>query len=376
LKKPSTRRSAPDSPQRAESEKLEAVARLAGGIAHDFNNLLTAIIGYGELLGTTIQPESQPWLDEILKASDRATALTRQLLALGRRQIARPRTLDLGKLVDDLLPKLRASAGPSIRIEHERAAGPLTVTADPDHLAQAISQLVANGGESMASGGVVKIRTHGTASRAVATVTDAGAGMSEETRSHLFEAFFTTKKGHKGLGLAVAYALISQSGGRIEASVDGGPGSIFIISLPRAVSTTPSLTMSTRVVARRGPATILLAEDEAPLRALCAAVLRDAGHTVLDAASGGEAIDAAAAHDGEIHLLVTDVIMPGITGPELARRLEAERPGLKVLFVSGYTADELVKNGVLDRKTALMEKPFRPSDLVDRVRGLIGTRKA
>src|SRR5713101_5692248 len=371
------------------AQKMEAVGRLAAGIAHDFNNLLTAIIGSTDLLLEALPPE-HPAREEALesrKAALRAADLTHQLLAFSRQQVLAPRTLDLNRVVQDVERLLRRLISEDIEMRTVLARELAPVSADPSQLEQVLVNLAVNARDAMPHGGTLTIETANVTldeeyARLHAPVTpgeyvmlavsDTGVGMDAETQSHIFEPFFTTKglKG-TGLGLSTVYGIIKQSGGYIWVYSEPGKGTSFKIYLPRmsatgeAIAPEPSVTSTKPEQALE---TILLVEDESSLRHLARQYLENQGYTVLEAADGAAAIEISNAHPGLIHLLLTDVIMPGMNGRELARRVSAVRPETEVLYISGYTENAIAHNGMLEEGIALLQKPFSLSTLRTNVR--------
>ncbi|HLY11937.1 MAG TPA: response regulator [Planctomycetota bacterium] len=377
--------------QLRQSQKMEAVGRLAGGVAHDFNNLLTAISGYAELLQGKFEPGDalRGYVDEILKSSGRAAQLTRQLLAFSRRQVLQPKVLDLNSVVQSMDDLLRRLIGEHIELTTSLAAGLASVRADQGQIEQVIMNLAVNSRDAMPSGGRLTIETrnvdldagyndrHGrlrTGPHVLLAVTDSGIGMDAEVQSHLFEPFFTTKEQDKGtgLGLATVYGIIKQSGGDVWVYSEPGKGSVFKIYLPRIDEAPEGLAKSdARPRPNRGTETVLLAEDSDVVRRLLRELLRSNGYTLLEARHGVEALDIARNFQGKIDLLVTDMVMPQMSGRELAAHLSPERPEMKILFMSGYTEDAIARQGALDPGTAFLEKPFTPDSLARKVRELL-----
>ncbi len=376
--------------QLAQAQKMEAIGRLAGGVAHDFNNLLTAIVGHAELLRDALPPGSEEAqdLEEIEKAATRAGALTQRLLAFSRRQVLQPRVFDPGAAVDGMRRMLERLIGEDIRLEVTLAAGAGHVRADPAQFEQALLNLVVNARDAMPRGGVIRLTTERreldewyakrhdgmTAGPHVAiTVADAGVGMDEATRSRIFEPFFTTKKQGTGLGLSTVYGVVRQSGGDVEVESVLGKGTSFTILLPAVPAEAAPVPVEKSAVAG-GTETVLVVEDEPVVRELSAKILRQRGYTVLEAEGGEQALALAKEHQGTIHLLLTDVVMPGMGGPEVAQRLRAARPGTAVLYMSGYTDDAILKHGALDASTPFLQKPFTPWGLAGRVRDVLDRR--
>jgi len=374
------------------SQKMEAVGRLAGGVAHDFNNLLTAIIGYAELIATRTSSNSlaKQNAELIRKAGEQAAALTRQLLAFSRKQILQPKVIDLNALVVEMEKLLRRVIGERFDLQSHPDAENGRVKADPSQLEQVVLNLGVNARDAMPRGGKLIIRTENvTLDRKTApqlsaslvpgnyvmlSVTDTGAGMDEETMSHIFEPFFTTKGPGKGtgLGLATVYGIVRQTGGGISVESEVGKGSTFRIYLP--VESAPvefTRAPLTPVEKSDNFETVLVVEDEEIVRELVCDVLEHQGYNVLCAPDGIEALNLATEFDGEIHLLVTDVIMPHMNGHELAHKLSALRPDMKVLYVSGYSDNDIGDHGVLDPRYELLQKPFTPQTLARKIRDVL-----
>ena len=378
--------------QLRQAQKMEAVGRLAGGIAHDFNNILTAITGYADLLledlGAT-DPRRQD-ADEIHKAADRAAGLTRQLLAFSRQQVLQPTVLEVNKLVSDLEKMLRRLLGEDVELGTRLAPTTGRVKADPGQLEQVIMNLAVNARDAMPNGGKLTLETGnvdldeayaadhypGRAGPFVLlAVSDTGIGMSEETQAHMFEPFFTTKEKGKGtgLGLATVYGIIKQSGGFIWVYSEVGHGTTFKLYLPRVEELAERASQPAQAPARaaRGTETVLVVEDEAPVRSVARQVLERHGYTVLEAPSAEAALDIATRYSGTIHLLLTDVVMPGLNGRELASRLATLRPDARVIFMSGYTDDAVTRHGVLEPGSTYVQKPFTPDAIARKVREVL-----
>ncbi|MFI5180372.1 MAG: PAS domain S-box protein [Thermoanaerobaculia bacterium] len=373
-----------------QAQKMEAVGRLAGGVAHDFNNLLTVIQGYGELLRASLATDDPngSGVEEILKAAERAGALTRQLLAFSRRQVLEPRVVRLDAVVANMEKMLRRLIGEDVELVIDTKTGIESVKADPGQIEQVLLNLSLNARDAMPDGGRLTIEIANAAldetfanqpghpepgSYVMLAVTDTGVGMSAETMSHLFEPFFTTKGPGKGtgLGLATVYGIVKQSGGYIWASSRPGSGATFRIYLPRIEGEAAASESARATDAPGGDETILVVEDEAALRKMAVSVLASCGYTVLEAGSPAIALDVAERHAGRIDLLLTDVIMPGMNGREMAERIVSGRSGLKVLFMSGHVDDVIARHGVLEPGTHLLKKPFTPVSLAREVRKVL-----
>ncbi len=378
------------------AQKMEAVGRLSGGIAHDFNNLLGVIIGYSQVLKRALGSGSplHEHAEEVEKAGQRAASLTRQLLAFSRQQVLEPTVLDINTLVSDTEKMLRRLIGEDIELSAklDPVLGP--VKADPGQVEQIIMNLAVNARDAMPQGGKLIIETanveldeaytrHHPGSRrgsyVMLAVNDTGTGMDAETQTHIFEPFFTTKERGKGtgLGLATVYGVVKQSGGYIWVESEVEKGSSFKIYLPRVEKTAPATEpFSTSYEPRGGSETVLLVEDAAPLRKLACQFLAGNGYQVLTAASGEEALQAAAEHRSPIQLLLTDVVMPGMNGRALAENLGALQPGIKVLYMSGYTDSAIAGHGVLEPGTYLLHKPFTEETLLRKVREVLDANVA
>jgi len=375
-----------------QSQKVEAVGRLAGGVAHDFNNILTTITGYSELMLMKI-PRNDPLrknAEEIQRAADKAASLTRQLLAFSRKQTLQPRVLELSGVVADIEKMLRRLIGEDVELHTIHGAAVGRVKADPAQISQVIMNLAVNARDAMPTGGCLTIgvanarldadyarRHDGVApgEYVLLSVSDTGIGMSPEVQAHLFEPFFTTKPLGEGtgLGLATCYGIIQQSDGHITVYSEPGKGTTFRIYLPRvAEAVEPLEPRADGPELPTGSETVLVAEDEPAVREFAAGMLRDLGYTVLEAANGEEGQRVVRQHaDVKIDLVFTDVVMPQMGGKQFADWINVERPGTKVLFSSGYTADAIVRHGVLEDRIAFLEKPFTPTSLARKVREVL-----
>jgi two-component system cell cycle sensor histidine kinase/response regulator CckA len=378
--------------QLLQSQKMEAVGQLAGGVAHDFNNMLTVIAGYSAILLETLE-QSDPNradVEEIRRATDRAAGLTRQLLAFSRKQVLQPRVLDLNtEVITGLEKMLRRLIGEDIELVTKLDGDLGLVNADPGQLEQVIMNLAVNARDAMPDGGRLVIETTNVDLGADHTgrhvgvkpgryvmlaVTDTGRGMSPETMTRMFEPFFTTKEKGKGtgLGLATVYGVVKQSGGDIWVSSEPGHGTTFKLYLPRVEYET-AVSLPTSVPSRRvaGTETILLVEDDETLCVLSRRVLEARGYTVLEARNGHEALALCDQHEGPIDLVATDIVMPGMNGGMLVEHLAVKRPALRVLFMSGYTDDDMLRRGIVDPRMAFLAKPFTPETLASKVREVL-----
>jgi len=369
-----------------QSSRMEAVGRLAGGVAHDFNNLLTAIRGNTDLVLLDL-PADAPWREDILevqRATDRAVALTSQLLAFSRQQVLERRVLDLNGVIQELQRMLARVIGEDIHLVTDLYPGLGAIHADRGQVEQVIVNLAVNARDAMPEGGVLTIATryvaeaHGLPANAegfvLLEIRDNGHGMDTRTRERAFEPFFTTKEQGKGtgLGLATVYGIVTQSGGQI--ALDGAPGggTVVRIHLPRAPGAVAVAAPMGRAALPRGHETVLLVEDEPAVRRLSHRVLERVGYRVLQAKDGRDALRVMGEHEGALHLLLTDMVMPNMGGRELARRVVAARPGTRVLFMSGYT-DEPVQGGrdPDGMEAGFIQKPFSPEDLARRTRAAL-----
>ena len=378
--------------QLRQSQKMDAIGRLAGGIAHDFNNLLTVITGRAQMILSRLRPEEPIHRDALLvrTTAERAAALTHQLLAFSRKQVLQPQVLDLNTVVTAMEPMLRRLIGEDIDLAVVPTTGLGRVKADPGQIEQVIVNLVVNARDAMPQGGRLTVETAdveldeayasrhvsvGPGSYVMLAVSDTGHGMDEQTRSRVFEPFFTTKEQGKGtgLGLATVYGIVKQSGGDIRLYSEVGCGTTFKIYLPRVLESaeSPIAPGGNPAIPVGGDETVLLVEDEAEVRDLAREILEGGGYTVLQACDAQEAVLLAERHPGPIHLLLTDVIMPRQSGRALVERLRPLRPETRVLYMSGYTNEAIVRHGVLDPDTLFIQKPFTPMALAQRVRAAL-----
>ena len=378
--------------QLSQSQRLEAVGQLAGGIAHDFNNLLTAIRGYAELARRGLG-EDELRLDdlgEVIANADRAAALIRQLLAFGRRQVLEPRVVDPAEVVGDMASMLRRLLGEHIELATHMAPGLGCIKVDPSQLEQIVVNLAVNAADAMPDGGKLTIELCNIEFDAANVAADAGAvpgpyvllavsdtgvGMDEATRSHVFEPFFTTKEPGKGtgMGLATVYGIVKQSGGFIYVYSEPGQGTTFRIYLPRVAEERPAAVAETPAArpSSSGTETILLVEDEPAVRSFARRTLEEQGYIVLEAASGADALAIIASDARPIALLVTDVVMPGLQGHQLAAQLTAGQPELRTLYLSGFTENSVIHHGVADSGVAFLAKPFSADALGKAVRRVL-----
>ncbi|MCG3180328.1 MAG: Sensor histidine kinase RcsC [Phycisphaerae bacterium] len=380
--------------QLRQAQRLEAIGRLAGGVAHDFNNLLTVIMGYSELAMRTLGPDMPiaEHLKEIHACSQRATTLTRQLLAFSRRQILDPRNADLNEIVAGVTRVLKRIIGEDIDLSTIPTPDLWTVRVDPGQMEQVLMNLATNSRDAMPHGGRLIMETHNITLDAsyaqthpevvpgdyvMLAVSDNGCGMNAQTMARIFEPFFTTKEKGKGtgLGLAMVYGIVKQSGGHIWAYSEPGDGTTFKILLPRVPG--PPVPLPARdhrpAISGRGR-TVLVVEDDPHLRRIITHGLSASGFNVIEAANGPEAIDLAASHTGQIDLLLTDLVMPRMNGRQLAEEFRRLRPGAVPLYMSGYTDNLIVHQGVLDAGTAFIQKPFSAQKLVEKIAGLLDER--
>ena len=377
--------------QLLQAQKMEAVGRLAGGVAHDFNNMLTVITGYNRMILDELSPMDplRGYAEEVLKAADRAGAITNQLLAFSRRQIIQPRVISVNAVVSQTEKMLRRLLGEDIQLVFDLPAGIGNIKADPNQIAQAIVNLAVNARDAMPTGGRISVetanvdldenyaRTHMGVKPGpfvMIAMSDTGHGMDAATRQRIFEPFFTTKVQGKGtgLGLATVYGMIKQAGGDIWVYSEVGRGTTFKLYFPRVDEKVMDQTGSEPLPHAASGETVLVVEDEAAVRELTVKMMKQLGYSVLSAASGSEAVEISRAHPGTIALLLTDVVMPHMSGRQVADQLLASRPDLKVLYLSGYTENTVIHHGVLDNGVDFLPKPFSRETLGQKVRQILG----
>ena len=376
------------------AQRMESIGRLAGGVAHDFNNLLTVINGYSRLLLGKLKAGDplRDGLEQIQRAGERAAGLTQQLLAFSRKQVLQPRALDLNRVVEEMRPMLERLMGEDVEVCVQLQAEAATICADPHQLEQVLMNLAVNARDAMPDGGKLSIETGAVewndsyaqphpgarAGRYVMlAVSDTGVGMNEETRRHIFEPFFTTKEVGKGtgLGLSTVHGIVEQSGGCIDVHSEPGHGTTFQVYLPRTEDAAADAGMPEAVPAIRGKETVLVVEDQEEVRKYAATALEAYGYRVIQAESAGEALLVCEREAERIDLVLTDVVMPNLSGRELAHRLEKRWPGIKVLFMSGYTDDAIMHHGASQEGTEYIPKPFGPDQLAIKVREVLGAPK-
>jgi two-component system cell cycle sensor histidine kinase/response regulator CckA len=374
-----------------QGQRMEAVGRFAGGVAHDFNNMMSAVVGFSVLVLDDLEPDDplRRYVEEIQRAGERASGMAKQLLAFSRKQVLLPQVLDLNSVVSDVNELLARLIGEDVELVMQLAPSVHPIEADSGQLEQVIVNMAVNARDAMPAGGRLVIATanveigESEAARqpeleagayVMLSVSDDGEGMDTETLRQIFEPFFTTKDEGMGtgLGLATAFGIVKQSGGDIQVQSELGQGTTFRIFLPRAQA--PVIRLEPGSPAPRAPGgseTILLVEDEAVVRSLEREVLITSGYTVLEAAVPSHAIEIARTYPGVIHLLLTDLVMPEMSGDELARRLSVERPDMKVIFASGYAPDAIAQRGILEAGTAFLPKPLTPASLASKVREVL-----
>ena len=377
-----------------QAQKMESIGRLAGGVAHDFNNLLTVISGHVSLAIMELQPNDPLYesMTEVVKAVDSAANLTRQLLAFSRKQVINPKVLNLNSVVEHLQKLLCRLLGEDIELRANLSQELGQVRMDPGQVEQIIVNLAVNARDAMPDGGILTLETanvilddgycpkYGSVQRGeyvMLAVSDNGSGISEEARTHLFEPFFTTKEQGKGtgLGLAMIYGAVTQNKGTIDVYSEFGRGATFKILLPRVDEQPEQLGVAPSAQLPRGTETIFLVEDDDMVRDLAVRLLKRQGYKIYAFPNGGEALMAVSAITDYVHLLITDVVMPGVNGRVLAENLKSLRPSLKVLFTSGYTGDIIVHHGILEKGIEFISKPYSLEQLAKRVREVLDKRE-
>jgi two-component system, cell cycle sensor histidine kinase and response regulator CckA len=377
-----------------QAQKMEAIGVLAGGVAHDFNNLLNVINGYAELALQSLRADHpvRKDIEEIEKAGQRAASLTSQLLAFSRRQVLHPKVLNLNDILDDTNKMLRRLIGEDINLATNTRPNLGFIYADPGQMQQIIMNLAVNARDAMPQGGKLTIETENVdfdeefvkrhpqakiGQYVMLAVSDNGIGMNSTTQARIFEPFFTTKPKDKGtgLGLSTVYGIVKQSNGFIWVYSELGQGTTFKVYFQRTSGETVSTVEEKEQGSLRGSETILVVEDEAAVRALASRILKDQGYTVLEASGGVEALSMACAHDEKIDMVLTDVVMPEMSGKELVNRLRKVKQGIEVLFVSGYATDAILHHGILESDVAFLQKPFTIDNLTRKVREVLGSRK-
>ncbi len=375
-------------------QKMEAVGRLAGGVAHDFNNVLSVILGYAGQLLEDMKPDEpmRDDIEEIRKAGERAAALTRQLLTFSRQQVLESKVLDLNEALGKMDQMLQHVVGADVALVWllEQALGRVRV--DPASVEQVVMNLVVNARDAMPTGGTLTLETRNVAldeayarehlgvvpgPHVLLAVSDTGTGIDSATLTRIFEPFFTTKAVGKGtgLGLSTVFGIVQRSGGSVRVQSQPGVGTTFKVYLPRVEAPIDAARASKRPTTLRGCEMILLVEDDDQVRAVVRGILRKSGYSVLEARNGAEALELSEKHSGTIQLLVSDVVMPQMSGPELAKRLAQTRPNIKVLCMSGYTDDSIVRHGVLEAQIAYLQKPISREALTTKVREVLDASK-
>jgi two-component system cell cycle sensor histidine kinase/response regulator CckA len=376
--------------QLRQAQKMEAIGRLAGGVAHDFNNVLSVIMGYGDLLlgDLKVTDPMRESVEEIRNAATRAAGLTRQLLLFSRQQVMEPKVIDLREILAGMDKMLRRILGEDVELISRLSGAAGKIKVDPSHIEQVILNLVVNARDAMPTGGKLTIEAENvdldedftvgqlptkTGPHVMLAVTDTGTGIDRETQARIFEPFFTTKERGKGtgLGLSTVFGIVQQAGGNVWVDSEPGKGTTFKVYLPRVDAEVDVPRPQVAPATLRGTETVLVVEDEEHVRTIVLNILRRQGYQVIAAPHGEEAVLVCQRHPEPIHLLLTDVVMPRISGPELAKRLAVTRPAMKVLCMSGYTDDSIVRHGVVETGVAFIQKPISPASLAQKVREVL-----
>jgi two-component system cell cycle sensor histidine kinase/response regulator CckA len=376
--------------QLRQAQKMEAIGRLAGGVAHDFNNLLSVIMGYASLAidGMNEGDPLRSQLDEVLGASERARDLTRQLLAFSRQQVLEPRIVDLNRVIGQLERMLERLIGEDVELIAVKAPDLGQVLVDPSQMEQIVMNLVVNARDAMPKGGKLTIETANVdldeayasehenvtaGPHVMLAVVDTGHGMDRATQARIFEPFFTTKEVGRGtgLGLSTVFGVVRQSGGHVYVYSEPGKGAAFKVYFPRVTGTEPVLQAHRAVAPRSSLETVLVLEDEAQVRRVVVAMLQRGGYRVIEATRAEEALEAASDPSRTIDLLLTDIVMPGMSGPEVVKRIREIRPNLKAICMSGYTDETVFRHGILESGIAFLQKPITPDSLRQKVRGVL-----
>ncbi len=376
--------------QLRQAQKMDAIGRLAGGIAHDFNNVLSVVLSYGEMILDDMEPDNplRHDIEQIRIAGSRAAALTRQLLMFSRQQVLEPKVVDLNELLLGMDSMLQRILGADVELVSLPAQNLGRVRVDPSSVEQVIMNLVVNARDAMPTGGQLTMETrnvvlddgyaqahHGVKAgpHVMLAVSDSGVGMDKATSARIFEPFFTTKAKGKGtgLGLSTVFGIIQQSGGSVWVYSEVGRGTTFKVYLPRVDDGIEAVRAPEQRTDSRGTETLLLVEDDDQVRQVAMGILRRHGYTVVDARNAGEALLRSEQHPGDIHLMLSDVVMPQMSGPMLAKRLAVTRPTMKLLCMSGYTDDSIVRHGILEADIAYLQKPFTPDALAAKVREVL-----
>jgi len=375
---------------------MDAVGRLAGGVAHDLNNVLSVVLSYTDMILADLKTDDllRADLEEVRTAGKRAAALTRQLLTFSRQEVFVPKVIDLNQVIGGMEKMLGHLLGADVEMTLLPAVRLGKVKADPAQVEQIVMNLVVNARDAMPRGGKLTLQTNNTeldehyasehlgvtaGAHVMLAVTDTGLGMDKETQAQIFEPYFTTKERGKGtgLGLSIVFGIVKQSGGHLWVYSEPGKGTTFKVYFPRTDAKAETISSQPPALeGGRGPETILLVEDDEQVRAVTRGILRRGGYTVLEAPGAGEALLVVEQYGAKIHLLVTDVVLPRMSGPQLVERIRPSRPDIKVLFMSGYTGEAIVQHGILDSGVTFLQKPITPDALARKVREALGRMRA